>query len=361
MDPAELAEARAFTERVLARRLGRPAGRIFEVSATEALSGALGRDFPALVEALERLATTSGAALVGKALRKGVDRLAERLLADIDEQIGALTRPANASKRRLVALRACVAHAERSLRDLGPLLQAEQARLAGIFEQEGARFLERSRGPALRDLSASIDAWPDARDARRRAADLAQGIARQRITVWEAEVEPLAERLYRGAVERFAALVNGVLRELEQTGEGALSASPRSVDAELGLCKKKRFQFHELLTLSEPNAGAWLLDRVRGRRGRMEAAKEHASTYLVRLLSTNSARVANDLVERVLESRRRLESEVAAGLRDLLASAERSAEQARRWHAEGAEAVRAERDRLHALRERVALLARAPG
>jgi hypothetical protein len=268
MDAVELAEARAFAARVLAGRLGRPAGRIFEVSATEALAGAPGRDFPALVEALKCLAATSGAALVGKALRKGVDRLAERLLGDLDEQIGALTRPAEASERRLAALRACVAGAERSLRDLGPLLQAEQARLAGIFEQERARFLERSRDAALRDLSASIDAWPDSRDARHRAADLAQEIARQRIAAWEAEVGPLAERLYRGAVERFAALVNGVLQDLERAGEGTLAAPPRGVDAELGFCGKKRPQFHELLTLAEPGAGARLLDRVRSRGAR---------------------------------------------------------------------------------------------
>jgi hypothetical protein len=116
----------------------------------------------------------------------------------------------------------------------------------------------------------------------------------------------------------------------------ALSGLPREIDAELGFRARKRFQFHELLTLAEPSAGARLLDRLRSRRGRVEAARDDASGYLDRLLSTNSARVVNDLTERVLESRRRLESEMAAALRDVLMTAERSLDQARRSrHCEG--------------------------
>jgi hypothetical protein len=155
-------------------------------------------------------------------------------------------------------------------------------------------------------------------------------------------------------VQRFVELVNGVLGELARSGGPALSGLPREIDAELGFRARKRFQFHELLTLAEPSAGARLLDRLRSRRGRVEAARDDASGYLDRLLSTNSARVVNDLTERVLESRRRLESEMAAALRDVLMTAERSLDQARRRDAEGADTVRAEYERIRALREQVA-------
>jgi GTP-binding protein EngB required for normal cell division len=85
-EPAALAEARAFAERVLAARIGHPVGRIFEVSAAEQLAVGPTRDFGALVEALEGLAATSGAALVERALLRGQHRLVERLLADLESR-----------------------------------------------------------------------------------------------------------------------------------------------------------------------------------------------------------------------------------------------------------------------------------
>src|SRR5262249_58180992 len=65
LSEAGRAEARAFTERVLAERLHRPAGRIFEVSATERLAAAgPARDWNALCHVLETLTARSGANMV---------------------------------------------------------------------------------------------------------------------------------------------------------------------------------------------------------------------------------------------------------------------------------------------------------
>jgi hypothetical protein len=85
-------------------------------------------------------------------------------------------------------------------------------------------------------------------------------------------------------------------------------------------------------------------------------ARRDARAYLERLLDTNSARVANDLTERVVESRRRLESDLTVLLHEITAAAEHAVQQARIHHQAGANAVRAELARLDGLRRRVETL-----
>jgi hypothetical protein len=72
--------------------------------------------------------------------------------------------------------------------------------------------------------------------------------------------------------------------------------------------------------------------------------------YLERLLTANATRVTSDLDERVLESRRRLEAEVRACLREVYASAERALAAAKERRAGGKDAVEAELARLERLR-----------
>jgi hypothetical protein len=350
----ELAEARAFTARVLAGRLGRPVGPIFEVSAAERLSNGPTRDWDALLQGLQAMAATSGAKLVEQALVRGRHRLAGGLLREFDERLGALTRPVAESERRIELLRACVMQAERSLRDLGPLFEAEQRALARVFDEERNRFLKVAQGEAASELEEEIAALgaEGAAGLRAGGSKLAQAIALRRIEAWEREVEPLAEQLYRRAMARFVALGNDVLRGVSASGEPAHAALPRELPQEAGLRAKRRFQFHELLTLAAPGLPARMLDAVRSRRAVVDATKERAGAYLARLLATNAARVANDLSERVLESRRRLEVELLALLREASTTAERSLEDARRRQAVGTNAVRDELARLRTLRER---------
>ncbi len=82
-----------------------------------------------------------------------------------------------------------------------------------------------------------------------------------------------------------------------------------------------------------------LLDLCRTAAGRRRAVEREAGAYLERLLEVNSARIKNDFVERVQESRRRLEQDLRARLQALAASAERALGQARRAQAAGAPAV----------------------
>ena len=75
--------------------------------------------------------------------------------------------------------------------------------------------------------------------------------------------------------------------------------------------------------------------------------------YLERLLYTNATRIENDFNERVLESRRRLEYELRARLREVYATAEQALTRARAVRASGAASVEAELDRLERLRQQV--------
>ena len=88
-------------------------------------------------------------------------------------------------------------------------------------------------------------------------------------------------------------------------------------------------------------------------RRRME---REVGDYLERLVSTNTARIMNDLDDRVLESRRRLEADLRGYLRDVCTSAERALERARSRQDAGKQGVQAEVERLESIHRRIARL-----
>ena len=175
----ERREATAFARKVLAQRLGKLIGPIFEVSATERLvSGDPLRDWPGLEAALATLAATTGADLVRRAERRGSELLAQRLLHEIAEHRDALLRPVEESEQRIVLLRACVGEAERALSDLGPLFSAEQQRLSATFKQQWEHFIAQAIPAAREELSTAMRQVNGGRDrVRNQAMQLAQDIA----------------------------------------------------------------------------------------------------------------------------------------------------------------------------------------
>jgi hypothetical protein len=84
-----------------------------------------------------------------------------------------------------------------------------------------------------------------------------------------------------------------------------------------------------------------------------------AHDFLDLLLETNSERVRNDLEERVTKSRRSLEAEIRAVLRELSAVAERALARARAAHAAGAPSVESSLERLAAIESELARLSGA--
>jgi predicted GTPase len=339
----ERSQGRDFAARVLAKRLGRAVGPIFEVSAVEKRRGSATRDWGALEAALVRLAS-EGVEVVLNAEVRGTHRLRERLAREIDEQTGALVRPREESERRIDGLRRSVADAERALDEMGYLFTAVQDRLTRSFQATRDAFLARARKEATGGLVRAVDSRPEG--SAREAMELALSIARTRVESWRAEVAPEAERTYREAVARFVDLANEFLQRVASAGDPALAALPVAFEPDMGFRTKPEFYFNELLTLADPRVST----RLAALLGSRERIASDAVEYLERLFETNSSRVANDLIAQVLESRRRLQQDVRETLRSVVARAERALERAEGEQARGTTSVEAAMARLRRAR-----------
>jgi len=355
----ERAEGAAFAERVLGRELGRPIGPILEVSAAERLAtGRPTRDWTTLAATLDTLARKAGAELVEAARRRGLARLTARVAQAIEQRAEALRRPLDESERRLERLRHVVGETERALADLGPLFTAAQDELAAEFAQYRQAFLDRVLEEARSELDRALggaSAEPAGR-LRNLAAETARRVARAHVERWRGEIQPVGEALYRQVTGRFIALARDLLARLAEFDDPALVSLEDAVEPETGFRAASEFYFTELFSVAEASPAERLIDGLRSRRRLRHAVRRRAESYLTRLIESNSARVANDLKQRVIESRRRLEADVRASLRQAVALAERALEGARRAQAGGAAAVEAEMARLETIRAKVAAL-----
>lgn len=351
----ERAEAIRFTERVLREELGAPVGPIFQVSATERISGTgPPRDWDCLIQAIDLLARRSGADLVRAAEQRGTTTLIERLLGELDEQEAALLRPIEESQARVDSLQAAVAEAERAREELHHRLSAVQERLSVAFAEERDRFFSRALPEARRQLQEAIRAESVTGLAlRRRVGDHAIKVTRCWLDRWRQEQEPRAEALYREAIERFVELVNGFQNALAAVPN--LQGFPR-LSAEAVFYAKSDFHFTEMLTVAPSSVSSWLRDLGKTRSRQIRAVERDAVEYLERLLEVNSARIKNDFVNRVVESQRLLETEIRNRLRELAGSAERALLGARQAQAAGSPVVSAKLEQIHHLRSQIQAL-----
>lgn len=354
---SERAEAAQFTARVLAERLGRAPGPLFEVSAVEQLAGAGStRGWGSLVERLESLARESGADLVRAAETRETQALVNALFAELDEQHGALLRPLSDSAARIEALQRAIADAEQFLEELAPRMSGVHERLARTFTESRDAFFRTALPQARTELHARLEqvlASPG--DHRARATETAIDVARQWLERWRHEEEPNADRLYRDGMRRFVALLGEVRDHMPTVPE--LARLPR-MTGEAGVTARSGLFYTEMLTVAPVSASTRLLDAVRTPGARRRAVKRDAAEYLERLLEVNSARIKNDFLERVLQSRQRLEEDLRRRLRDLAASAERAVEQARQARVAGAAAVGARLEGIAGLRAEAETLRR---
>lgn len=346
---SEAREAAGFAERVVASRLGLTIGPVLLISATERLAGRPSRDWNRLEAALAGLVQQSEA-VVDEAGVRGVQRLGALLDRDLAEQRAALARPIDESERRLEELRATIGQAGQTMRELGHLFGLEQEELAAVFRARRDAFLAAALPPATAALDRLIEQATPRRGGtlRARAMDLALEVASQFVFEWLKEAEPDAEARYRNAMDRFVQLANGFAGKLAASGDPLLDALGSDLVIGSGFRAPSEFSFKEMLTLAGPGPLTWVLDWVRPRRLALASVRRGAREYLKRLLETNSARVANDLNERVLESRRALETELRGRLKQALSSAERAVARARERNAAGRQAVEGELSRLAA-------------
>jgi Dynamin family len=357
----EKAAAVSFAARQLERRLGREISPVFEVSAAERL-GQPGpvRDWQKLLAALERLAEASGRQVIYSACERGIRRLSEQMLAILCEERAALERPVEESERRIAVMKTTVSEAERSMRELGVLLMAEQQRLSDLFVDRHKIFVAAVLPQATKDLDDSMAAVRHGAGPgyRRRIMKQAQEIARLRVLPWLQPEQQEGERQYRQASLRFVEMGNDVLKRLAEAGVPELARLPHALDPEIGFRVRSRFTFKDFIEVAQPASPLrWLADLALGLIGARAVIQKEGQAFLENLVEVNSTRVQADILARVQESRGQMEIEIRKLLHEVSRIAEQALSNAKATHEKGAPAVHAAIERLNSLQREVAEVA----
>ncbi len=197
-DP-ERAAAAKFTREILEKRLHRPMGEVFEVSAAERMEnrGPL-RDWEKLLASLHHLVDDSRRNLVRAACDRGLQRLSEQLLAIINEDRDALLRPVEESERRIELMKETISEAERSMRELNFLFMAEQHRISDLFGDRHKQFFGSAWTESEAEFNSGLSSLPlrFGPHYRRRVMHLAQDISRRKVMPWLKPEQEEGERQY---------------------------------------------------------------------------------------------------------------------------------------------------------------------
>jgi hypothetical protein len=335
--------ATAFTREMLEKRLGRVVGPVYEVSAYERLEKRQARwDWEALVAALQKLANESGRTLVRSAGERGLRRLGDELLAVTLEEREALVRPMEESEQRIAAMRQTITEAERSLREISYLFEAEQHRLSDLFLEGRKEFLANARRTAMEEAREAFLRIPRQYGPkfRRDAMHAAQIVAAGVVLPWLAEEQARAEEEYLKVAPRFVAIGNDFLQKLSESKMPELARMPNALHSEKRFRVASRFRFEELIHVARPASPLrYLADVVLGLVRAFSVIERQASEFLEYLLEMNSTRVQSDVVDRVQESRGQLEGEIRKLLHEVTRIAARALDHAREARAQGESAV----------------------
>jgi len=351
VNAAERSAALDFTRRVLETRLKLVLPAIYEVSALDRLEQrGPERDWARLAQALEDLVAHSGRSLVRNATDRGIRRAARQLLAVIKEDRDALERPLEESERRIALLRKTLEESEVRTRDLGILLTAEQQRLSGVFVERRNAFLKRAQATARFELTGRLSAMARSHHGpayRRSVNHTAQEIARAQLTPWFESEAKFADEEFRKTAKRFVELANEFLQRLGESDLPGLEELPEDLGADQRLSSKSQFRFHAIERVAAPASPLlFIADLALGGMGIRGGIVRDAQAFLDQLLEVNASRVQSDVDERLRESRKRLEAEVKALLREASAIADRALASARTAHAAGIPGVQGELARL---------------
>lgn len=355
-DP-ERAAAAKFTREILQKRLNRPMGEVFEVSAAERIEdrGPL-RDWGKLLTRLHHLVEDSGSNIVRAACDRGLQRLSEQVLAIIREDRDALERPIEESERRIESMKETIQESERSIRELNFLFMAEQQRISDLLIERHQRFFRSAWMESEAEFREMLPSIPVGFGPhyRRRLMRVVQEISRGKVTPWLKLEQEEGERQYRAVAVRFVEMGNGFLGKLADAGLSELTRMPHALDPEKGFRVRSRFTFMDFIDIAEPASPLlWLADVLLpfvGGRGKM---RNDAREFLRHLLEVNSSRVQNDVLERIQDSRGRLEAEIRRLLHEISRIAEQALDRARNVREEGIPAVQSAVERLDLLERRV--------
>ena len=356
----ERAAAVKFTRELLEKRLHRPMGDVFQVSAAEQIErrGSL-RDWEKLLAALHHLVDDSGRNIVRAACERGLQRLSEQLRAIVSEDREALQRPIEESERRIEIMRNTIGEAERSMRELDFLFMAEQQRISDFFVERHRQFSDSAETESEKEFIEGLRSVPRGFGPRyrRNAMRLAQDVSRRKVMPWLRPEQEEGERQYRAVALRFVDIGNSFLRILADAGLSELMRMPHALDAEKGFRVRSRFTFEDFIgTAQPPSPLRWLADVFLPLLGGRKMITQDAHEFLLHLLETNSSRVQNDVLSRIQESRQRLEVEIRKLLHEVSRIAEEALGRARKVKEEGDQAVQSALERLQRLEEQVSAL-----
>jgi len=342
---AEKAAAVRFTQQVLGKRLRRSVGPVFEVSAAERLENrGPERDWGKLLGALDQLVQGSGRQLIQAACERGVQRLSEQLMAIISEEREALERPIEESERRIAAMKETIAEAERSMRELEFLWMAEQRHLSNLFVDRHKAFLASVLPLANEEFERALRSVPRRMGPayRRTIMREAQENAQRHVLPWLETEQEEGEKEYRRVASRFVQMANDFLKKLADAGIRELARMPHALDPETGFRTRSEFLFRDMIDVAQPASPLrWLADLVLGLVGARGVIEGGGREFLGRLLEVNCSRVQNDILNRVQESRGRLEVEIRKLLHEISRIAVEALTHAREARAAGAAAVEA--------------------
>jgi len=359
-DP-ERAAAVKFTREILEKRLHRAMGDVFEVSAAERIEnrGPL-RDWGKLLASLHSLIEDSGRNLVRAACDRGLQRLSEQLLAIISVDRDALQRPIQESERRIELMKETINEAERSMRELDYLFMAELHRISDLFGERHKRFFQSAWTESeTEEFGKELPSVPlgFGPNYRRRVMQLAQEISRRKVMPWLKPEQEEGERQYRAAALRFVEMGNNFLKKLAGAGLNELTRMPHALDPEKGFRVRSTFIFEDFIgTAQPPSPLRWLADIFLPLVGARKVIANEAREFLRHLLEINSARVQNDVLNRIQDSRGRLEAEIRKLLYEISRIAEQALDRARRVKEEGTPAVQSAVERLNRLEQEVSAL-----
>jgi predicted GTPase len=359
-DP-ERAAAVKFTREILEKRLRRPMGEVFEVSAAERMEnrGPM-RDWEKLLASLHCLVEDSGRNLVRAACDRGLQRLSEQLLAIISEDRDALQRPIEESERRIELMRKTINEAERSMHELSFLFMAEQHRLSDLFGERHKQFFRSAWTESETEFGEALASIPLGFGPRYRRGlmHLAQEISRRKVMPWLKPEQEEGERQYRAVALRFVEMGNNFLKKLASAGLSELTRMPHALDPEKGFRVRSRFIFEDFIgTAQPPSPLRWLADIFLPFVGGRKLITDDAREFLRHLLEVNSSRVQNDVLNRIQDSRGRLEVEIRKLLHEVSRIAEQALDWARKVKEEGTPAVQSAVERLNRLEREVSALA----
>jgi len=166
--------------------------------------------------------------------------------------------------------------------------------------------------------------------------------------------EANAEALYAAVTQRFVNQVNDLLQQVAERQPDQFAHLPQELDPKQGFRIRSRFYFHDMIGIARPASpltyfGDVLLGVVRIRYFFRKAAND----FLEKLLDTNASRVQADVEQRVVESRRMLESQVRKILHKVIFTAEQALASAKSLTESGNAAIENELKRLCTLENEI--------